>query len=52
MDKVFQRMMGSSAVALRGQQGPVLQAIKHGESPVVAVMPTGSGKSILFMLPA
>ena len=29
-----------------------IQAIIDGESPVVAVMPTGAGKSMLFMLPA
>lgn len=52
MAEAFQHMMGRSEMALRGQQGPVLQAIKHGESPIVAVMPTGGGKSVLFMLPA
>jgi superfamily II DNA helicase RecQ len=29
-----------------------MQAIQQGESPIVVVMPTGSGKSMLFMLPA
>ncbi|KAH1303883.1 hypothetical protein KXX47_008497, partial [Aspergillus fumigatus] len=33
-------------------QGPALHAIQHGESPIIAVMPTGGGKSMLFMLPA
>jgi superfamily II DNA helicase RecQ len=36
---------------LRGMQQPVLRSIQHGESPIVAVMPTGGGKSLLFMLP-
>lgn len=29
-----------------------MQAIQQGESPVVVVMPTGRGKSMLFMVPA
>ncbi|KAH1712271.1 hypothetical protein KXX60_006462 [Aspergillus fumigatus] len=28
-----------------------MRAIQQGESPVVAVMPTGGGKSMLFMVP-
>ena len=36
----------------RGVQQPAIQAILAGESPVVAVMPTGGGKSLLFMLAA
>lgn len=47
----LKRMMGQEAV-FRGVQAPAIQAITAGESPVVAVMPTGGGKSLLFMLPA
>jgi len=47
----LQRMMGMSA-EFRGIQKEAIDAIVAGESPVVAVMPTGAGKSILFMLPA
>ncbi|KAL5373158.1 hypothetical protein DPSP01_012911 [Paraphaeosphaeria sporulosa] len=36
----------------RSVQKEAIQAIIGGESPVMAVMPTGVGKSILFMLPA
>jgi superfamily II DNA helicase RecQ len=33
-------------------QKEAIDAIVAGKSPVVAVMPTGAGKSLLFMLPA
>jgi superfamily II DNA/RNA helicase len=42
----------SREAKLRGVQEPALTAILHGASPVVAIMPTGGGKSVLFMLPA
>lgn len=45
-------MVGSDAVAFRSKQREALEAIQGGKSPIVAVMPTGAGKSILFMLPA
>ncbi|KAF2187528.1 P-loop containing nucleoside triphosphate hydrolase protein, partial [Zopfia rhizophila CBS 207.26] len=47
----LKRMMGKEAV-FRGVQEEAITAITAGESPVVAVMPTGAGKSLLFMLPA
>jgi superfamily II DNA helicase RecQ len=36
----------------RSCQRPVIEAIMQQESPVVAIMGTGSGKSLTFMLPA
>lgn len=39
-------------VEFRSVQGEALQAIQEGQSPIVVVMPTGAGKSVLFMLPA
>ncbi|KAI9035075.1 uncharacterized protein KD926_004657 [Aspergillus affinis] len=51
MAAAAQRMV-QKEIQLRGVQGPALRAIQDGESPVVAVMPTGGGKSMLFMLPA
>lgn len=33
-------------------QGEAMQAIQEGVSPVVGVMPTVAGKSVLFMMPA
>lgn len=47
----LQQMMGKTA-EFRGVQKEAIAAIVAGESPVVAVMPTGAGKSMLFMLPA
>jgi superfamily II DNA helicase RecQ/uncharacterized C2H2 Zn-finger protein len=47
----LKRMMGKEA-EFRGVQEEAIEAIAAGESPVVAVMPTGAGKSLLFMLPA
>jgi hypothetical protein len=53
MDAVaeFQWMMRKK-VTMRSVQGEAMHAIQQGESPIVVVMPTGSGKSVLFMLPA
>ena len=47
----LRRMMGDG-VEFRSKQEEAMKAIQAGESPVVTVMPTGEGKSILFMLPA
>jgi superfamily II DNA helicase RecQ len=44
--------MMSKTAEFRGVQEEVIQAIIAGESPVVAVMLTGGGRSLLFMLPA
>jgi superfamily II DNA helicase RecQ len=49
--KQLKRIMGNKA-EFRGVQKAAIEAITTGESPVVAVMPTGAGKSLLFMLPA
>ena len=47
----LRRLMGLNC-QFRGIQEPAIQAIMEGKSPVVAVMGTGGGKSLLFMLPA
>jgi superfamily II DNA helicase RecQ len=52
MVDVMQKMTGEANIAFRGNQGPVIQAIQTGVSPIVATMPTGGGKSMFFMLPA
>ncbi|KAB8226819.1 uncharacterized protein BDW43DRAFT_305065 [Aspergillus alliaceus] len=51
MRTALQRITGSEIIQFRGIQAPALRAIQDGESPVVAVMPTGGGKSMLFILP-
>jgi late competence protein required for DNA uptake (superfamily II DNA/RNA helicase) len=52
MESALQRMTQRPDIYFRGVQQPAMQAIQDGASPVVAVMPTGGGKSMLFMLPA
>ena len=44
-------MMGSYT-RFRGVQEAAIHSIIHGDSPVVVVMGTGRGKSLVFMLPA
>lgn len=52
MCDVMQKMTGSANITFRGNQAPVIQAIQRGDSPIVAAIPTGGGKSMCFMLPA
>lgn len=47
----LRQMMGDDR-RFRGVQEPAIQAIMEGQSPIVVVMGTGGGKSLLFMLPA
>jgi superfamily II DNA helicase RecQ len=51
MAEQLRGMMGDGA-NFRSVQQQAMEAIQAGVSPVVTVMPTGEGKSILFMLPA
>ena len=52
MEPQLQQLLGNPSAQFQGVQGAAMEAIQQGQSPVVAVMPTGSGKSMLFMLPA
>lgn len=52
LENQLRDMTGDEQARFRGMQGPALEAIQEGRSPVIAVMPTGGGKSLLFMLPA
>ena len=47
----LERIVGVEA-QFRGIQEPVIKAIIRGESPIVSVIRTGAGKSLLFILPA
>jgi superfamily II DNA helicase RecQ len=47
----LKEMMGPEA-EFRGQQEPALQAIMKEASPVLVIMGTGGGKTMLFQLPA
>ncbi|KAL8300987.1 hypothetical protein RB593_003818 [Gaeumannomyces tritici] len=51
LDAQLRRLLGEGA-GFRGVQRPALEAIMRQASPVVVVMGTGGGKSMLFMLPA
>ena len=51
LDSALVSIMGEG-VGFRGIQREALQAIIKGRRPVVAVMGTGGGKSLLFMLSA
>ena len=51
IQRELEQMLGSEA-RFRGLQEPVLQAIMKHQSPIVAVMGTGVGKTLCFQLPA
>lgn len=51
LDRELKRLLGPTA-EFRSVQRPALEAITQHESYVVAVIGTGAGKSVLFMLPA
>ena len=53
IDVELVRFYGNADAGFRGIQEAALRAIIHGdEAFVLAIMPTGGGKSLLFMLPA
>jgi superfamily II DNA helicase RecQ len=47
----LKQMLGDEA-EFRGLQKPALEAIMKNKSPILVVMGTGAGKSLLFQLPA
>jgi superfamily II DNA helicase RecQ len=53
IDVELVRFYGNADTGFRGIQEAALQAIIHGDKAfILAIMPTGGGKSLLFMLPA
>jgi superfamily II DNA helicase RecQ len=51
VDSELKKLLEEEA-AFRSVQKPATQAIIQHKSPVVAIMSTKAGKSVLFMLPA
>ncbi|KAH0551515.1 hypothetical protein GP486_007269 [Trichoglossum hirsutum] len=51
LQSALQQLMGQN-VQFRGKQQAALRAIMDGKSPIILVMQTGGGKSLMFMLPA
>lgn len=51
VDRELTSLVGEDA-KFRSVQRPAINAIMQHKSPIVAIMGTGAGKSILFMLPA
>jgi superfamily II DNA helicase RecQ len=51
MQQQLELIVGKGA-EFRGVQRPALETIMRQKSPVIAIMGTGGGKSMLFMLPA
>jgi superfamily II DNA helicase RecQ len=51
LQAALQQLMGRDT-EFRGKQQAALRAIMDGKSPIILVMPTGGGKSLMFMLPA
>jgi superfamily II DNA helicase RecQ len=53
IDVELVRFRGNTDAGFRGIQEAVLKAIIHRNEPfILAIIPTGGGKSLLFMLPA
>ena len=53
VDQAMRQVLGSSDVAFKSvQQEQAMHAVIDGQTPLVVVLPTGGGKSLLFMVPA
>ena len=52
IDMELRRMMQNDHAEFRGFQKSVVESIMSGQERILAIMPTGGGKSLLFMLPA
>ncbi|KAL2350266.1 hypothetical protein BJ546DRAFT_805645, partial [Cryomyces antarcticus] len=53
LERAMQKALGQSEVLFRSkEQGLAMKAILAGETPLVIVLPTGGGKTLLFTAPA
>src|SRR5579859_5374457 len=52
MQEALKGFLGKSSKFRSKEQRVRLRAVLEGESPLVVILPTGGGKSLLFMLPA
>ena len=53
VDQAMRQVLGSSDVAFKSvQQEQAMHAVIDGQTPLVVILPTGGGKSLLFMVPA
>jgi len=52
LQEAMDAFIGPSSTFRSSEQREGLLAILQGESPLVVILPTGGGKSLLFMLPA
>lgn len=52
MESALREMTGDAEMQFRGVQAEAIRAIQDNQSPMVAVMASGRGKSMLFLLPA
>jgi superfamily II DNA helicase RecQ len=51
--RAMQQVLGCAEVSFRSmEQERALHAVTAGQTPLVVVLPTGGGKSLLFMVPA
>ncbi len=48
----FRQMTGRDDIEFRGNQEAVIKSITQGQTPIIQIVGTGTGKSLSFMLPA